>query len=131
MDNIVIFKSTEDMNKGVNFPDIVQELVAYPFTRAGSSYQTGNIDDLMVAYVVFFGEYILARKSMRSSGILAMPRLASILPFENPVTSRSDPVSKLKSDVLPTDGKPIKPIFMKILRFPVTYLYHKLTQIMT
>ena len=44
MNHVVVFKTAHHIHGGIGFADMCQKLVAQPFTGAGSSYQTGDID---------------------------------------------------------------------------------------
>ncbi len=74
---------------------------------ATSAYST-------TACVSILGLYWAARRSRRSSGTLAMPRCAS-RGLECPRAETSTLVRILNSDVLPTCGRPMIPVFMGLL----------------
>src|SRR6478672_9992915 len=71
---------------------------------ATSTYST-------TACVSFLGLYCAARRSRRSSGTLAIPRCAS-RGLEWPRLDTSTLVRILNSDVLPTCGRPMIPVFI-------------------
>ena len=45
MNDIVVIKAADNMDNGVNSPDMAEELVPQPFTLAGPFDQTGNVNE--------------------------------------------------------------------------------------
>src|SRR5690348_16841492 len=46
MVNVRVFEAAHDLDDGVYFPDVTEELVAEAFTRAGALYETGDVHEL-------------------------------------------------------------------------------------
>jgi hypothetical protein len=46
MMNIAAFKTAHDLDDGIHFTNVAEELVAEPFARACAFDQPGNIDEL-------------------------------------------------------------------------------------
>ena len=45
MDDIIIFKRTNNVYNGITLADVGQKLVAKPFALTGACYETGDVDE--------------------------------------------------------------------------------------
>ena len=88
MDNVVILEAPEDMQDGVCFADVGEELVAEPSPLLAPFTNPAMSTISTVVGTVFWGWTISTSFSRRASGTLITPRLGSMVQNEN---SRSGP----------------------------------------
>jgi hypothetical protein len=78
--DVVVLKTADDLDDGVDFADVGEELVAEPLARARALDQAGDVDELEDG-----GDDFLrfrdgrARTARRSSGTVTMPLFGSMV----------------------------------------------------
>ena len=77
--DVIVLEAADDVDDGIHFPDVGQELVPQAFTLTGAFDQSGDSRNSTVAGTVRSGLTILARASSRGSGTWTTPVLGSMV----------------------------------------------------
>jgi len=79
VNDISIVKAPEDMEYGIGFSNVPQELVAEPLSLAGSLDQARDVDNFDRVGMTFCGFTNSASFCSRGSGTVMIPTLGSIV----------------------------------------------------
>jgi len=77
--DVFIVEAAHDVDDGVGFADVGQELVAEAFALAGASDEAGDVENSTMAGWIFCGLTMADRASRRASGTSTMPTLGSMV----------------------------------------------------